>query len=49
MEILTVYDGGSRFTNPRNFKVVAKLDNSVNKVNGNSCWVGGRVVDLLQE
>ena len=46
---ITVYDGGSRFTNNRNFKEVAKLDNKINKLNGTSCWAAVRVVDIMQE
>ncbi|MBR4262139.1 MAG: hypothetical protein IKQ35_02100 [Bacilli bacterium] len=46
---VTVYDGGSRYTNNRNFKIVAKLDNRINKLNGTSCWAAVRVVDIMQE
>ena len=48
-KMLYVYDGGSRYMKNRNFKIPSKLDNRINTVNDTSCWVGIRIIDLLQE
>jgi len=47
--IITFYDGGSYFTNTRNFKWTAKIDDSTTKLHGYSGWGVVRVRELAQD